>query len=221
MSSENNSSVRVCAGHSPIFQAGESGQVWRVRRGAVRLDRGNGSARLAVQLALPGDLIGVEALCGQAYQFSAEAFPDCEIEPVTLADLSSAEAAVAREMLLRQVLLQQQARSHDMATLRTGSVMQRLVHLLRLLGLPWQGKQTVTGLQADAVRLALPTLREMAELVDAKTETVCRALAQLLPPRSRKGAATRSRSAAALPSPPRSAASANWPAAAGQIVAIA
>jgi hypothetical protein len=32
----------------------------------------------------------------------------------------------------------------------------------------------------------LPALREVALLVDAKTETVCRALAQLLPPRSRK-----------------------------------
>ena len=46
--------------------------------------------------------------------------------------------------------------------------------------------------QADAVRQALPALREVALLIDAKTETVCRALAQLLPPRSRKSGPARS-----------------------------
>lgn len=45
--------------------------------------------------------------------------------------------------------------------------------------------------QADAVRKALPTLREVALVVDAKTETACRALAQLLPPRSRKSGPAR------------------------------
>ena len=39
----------------------------------------------------------------------------------------------------------------DMATLRTGSVLQRTANLLRLLGLPWQGaKALVTSSQADA-----------------------------------------------------------------------
>lgn len=178
--------VRVSAGHDPIFRAGQTGPVWRVLDGVVRLDRTSGPSSLPVQLALPGDLIGIEALCDLPYQFTAEAFTACELEPVALSALSGAEAAAAREALLRQVLLQQQARSHDMATLRTGTVMQRLAHLLQLLGLPWQGAQAATGAQADAVRQALPTLREVAELVDAKTETVCRALAQLLPPRSRK-----------------------------------
>lgn len=169
--------LRVNAGHPFIYQAGESGGVWRVRRGVVRLDSGSGATRLPVQLALPGDLIGVEALCEQPYQCSAEALTDCELEPVDLG---------GREGLLREVLLQQQRRSLDMATLRAGSVLQRLSHLLRLLGLPWQGAHSVAGSQADAVRQALPTLREVAELVDARAETVCRTLAQLLPPRSRK-----------------------------------
>ena len=76
-------------------------------------------------------------------------------------------------------------RSQDMAQLRTGSVLQRLTHLLLLMGLD------VPPNGPDAVRQALPALREVALLVDAKTETVCRALAQLLPPRSRKGGPVR------------------------------
>ena len=38
---------------------------------------------------------------------------------------------------------------------------------------------------ADAIREALPALREVAQVVDAKTETVCRVLGQLLPGRGR------------------------------------
>ena len=55
--------LRLAAGQSPIFQAGQTGPVWRVIQGVVRLDRQGGPVRLPVQLALPGDLIGVEALC--------------------------------------------------------------------------------------------------------------------------------------------------------------
>jgi CRP-like cAMP-binding protein len=178
--------LRVSAGQTPIFQPGDTGTVWRVRQGVVRLNRPAGAGRLPVQLALPGDLIGIEALCDQPYQFCAEAFTDCELEPVPLG--TAAEGDTLRQALLREVLLQQQSRSQDMATLRTGNVIERLAHLLRLLGLPWQG---VASGQADAIRQALPTLREVAELVDAKAETVCRALAQLLPPRSRKGGPAR------------------------------
>lgn len=180
--------LRVSAGQAPIFQAGQTGPVWRVVHGVVRLDRHAGPLRLPVQLALPGDLIGVEALCDQPYQFHADAVTPCELVPV---DLGAGDAGQRREALLREVLLQQQQRCHDMATLRTGSVLQRLIHLLCLLGLPWPGAQSTTGDQADAIRQALPALREVAELVDAKTETVCRALAQLLPPRSRKSGPAR------------------------------
>jgi CRP-like cAMP-binding protein len=190
--------LRVSAGQTPIFQPGDTGTVWRVRHGVVRLNRPAGAGRLPVQLALPGDLIGIEALCDQPYQFCAEAFTDCELEPVPLGTAGAGEAL--RQALLREVLLQQQSRSQDMASLHTGTVLQRLSHLLRLLGLPWQGASSVASSQADAIRQALPTLREVAELVDAKTETVCRALAQLLPPRSRKGGPAR-RAVATVASP--------------------
>jgi hypothetical protein len=171
--------VRVRAGHDSFFQAGEQGPLWRVVEGAVRLDC------LPVQLALPGDLVGVEVLCDQPYQFTARAFTDCRLEPVMVA------SEAQRQALLRQALCQQQMRSHDMATLRTGSVLSRLASLLRLMGLPWQGAHVVNEERADALRASLPALRELAQMVDAKSETVCRALAQLLPPRSRKSGPAR------------------------------
>lgn len=171
----------ACASNQSIFLAGTSGPVWRVVQGVVRLDRDCGPIRQPVQLALPGDLVGIEALCGQPYQLSASAFTRCRLEPLRPG------SDAAPEPLWQQALLQHLGRSQDMAQLRTGSVLQRLSHLLNLMGLERAMHEAGRLGQADAVRQALPTLREVALLVDAKTETVCRALAQLLPPRSRKG----------------------------------
>jgi Cyclic nucleotide-binding domain len=177
--------VRLRPGQEPLFKAGASGVLWCVLEGTVRLDRESGPSRLPVQIALPGDLVGIESLCEQSYQFTARAFTECRLEPVRV------DSEAQRQALLSQALFQQQLRSHDMAMLRTGSVVSRVASLLRLLGLPWQGAHRVDGTEADALRSALPALRELAHMVDAKAETVCRALAQLLPPRSRKSGPAR------------------------------
>ncbi|MGM9425643.1 cyclic nucleotide-binding domain-containing protein [Hydrogenophaga sp. MI9] len=161
-----------------VFHAGEQGPLWRVSRGLVRLDRHHGTATQAVQLALPGDLIGVEALCGQPYRLSAVAFTPSRLERVSLDGHRD-----AREPLLQQALLQHQTRCQDMAALRTGTVPQRIAHLLRLLGFDRQPPQGDCDDCARFIRQSLPTLREVAQMVDAQTETVCRAMAQLLPPR--------------------------------------
>jgi CRP-like cAMP-binding protein len=155
----------VCASQQSVFLAGESGPVWRVVEGLVRIDRVSGQSHQPVQLALPGDLIGTEALCGQAYRFSAVAFTPCKLEAVRPEPKASAAG------LLQQALLQQLTRSLDMAHLRSGTVVQRLGHLLSLM--------------PCADRPTLPALREVALLVDAKTETVCRVLGQLMPGRGR------------------------------------
>jgi hypothetical protein len=174
------SAALVRAKAESVFLAGESGPVWRVVEGIVRLDCGANSLHQPVQLALPGDLIGIESLCGRDYQLSASAFTDCRLERVQL------DQDRAREPLLQQALLQNQDRCQDMAALRTGTVSRRLVHLLHLMGFDWSSGSSAQRSNPDIVRQALPALREVAQLVDAKTETVCRVLAQLLPPRSRK-----------------------------------
>lgn len=193
MSIELHRPVHLRAGQDHVFRAGECGPLWRVVSGTVRLDREAGPTRLPVLLALPGDLIGVEALCDQAYQFTASPFTDCELAPVPVA------GELERQSLLRQALFQQQLRSHDMATLRTGSVASRLACLLRLMGIPCQGLPSELSLCGDTLRSALPALREVAQMVDAKTETVCRALAQLLPPRSRRSGPVRLNPVSSMP----------------------
>lgn len=102
--------------------------MWRVVQGIVRLDRHTGPVCQPVQLAVPGDLIGIEALCGQPYQLSVSAFSPCCLEAVRTGSDSVSPS------LLQQALLQHLNRSQDMAQLRTASVLQRLIHLLSLVG---------------------------------------------------------------------------------------
>lgn len=163
-----------------LLEQGECGPVWRVRRGLVRLDRKHGSARQLVQLAVAHDLIGLEGLFDQPYALSATAFTDCELERVAVPDEAT------RAALMREALEQQQRRSQDMAGVRTGTVGQRTAHLLSLLGVSWQvwDAQNQEALQRLAAqRTQLPPLRELAQAVDAKVETVCRALGTLMPSR--------------------------------------
>jgi len=170
------------AGQS-IFHAGEQGPLWRLISGQVRLDHVPGpSPRQLMLLALPGDLIGTESLCGQAYRYGATALTPAQLEPVRCA------GAADQAHWLRQAVLQQHQRWQDMAALRTGQVTQRLSHLLHLLGHAWpqvQGDEPAAQARAERIRASLPPLRELAEVIDAQHETVCRALARLLP-RTRK-----------------------------------
>jgi hypothetical protein len=173
--------TRIAAGQC-MGETGEQGGLWRVLSGVVRLDRAGKEGPVLVMLAQPSDLLGVESLCGQTAPFSANALTDVVLAPV----FPSSEQE--RQQLLIEAVLQHPQRSHDMARLRTGPVLTRVGELLRVLGhTPVPGFARTEALDADAVRDSLPALRALAEVVDAKPETVCRALAQLLPPRTRKG----------------------------------
>lgn len=164
-----------------LFRAGQQGGLWRVVSGLVRLDQVGSDDTVLVMLAQAGDLLGFETLCDQPYQLHASALNDAVLQALQPAD------AHQRQQWLIEAVLQQPQRSHDMARLRTGQVAGRLSELLRLLGHPpLPAFARAQSLDADALRNSLPPLRVLAEVVDAKTETVCRALAQLLPPRSRK-----------------------------------
>ena len=70
--------------------------------------------------------------------------------------------------------MQQQRQALDMVRLRSGPI-HRLAYLLTVLGKDSQGR--VHTVQRDE----LPTLREMAQIVDSALETVCRELNTLLP----------------------------------------
>jgi CRP-like cAMP-binding protein len=165
---------------TPLLEQGEWGGLWRVRRGVVRLDRRQGSTQQLVQLAVAQDLIGIETLFGQPYTLSASAFTDCELEAVSVPD------EFTRANLMREALMQQQRRSQDMASVRTGTVGQRTAHLLSLLGVSCpvlEARSLEARQRLAAQRNQLPPLRELAHAVDAKVETVCRALGALMPRR--------------------------------------
>jgi len=173
--------VRALARTGTAWLPGDCGPLWRVSYGVLRLDtpgRRIPASPSLVQLALPGDLVGMEVLCGQPYRFGVSALTAAQIESVPI---PSEEDRVA---LLQAALVQQQRRSLDMAALRTGPVLERTTQLLRLLGHEDHIGAPGSSVQANAIRATLPRLRELAEVVDAKPETVCRALARLLPSRA-------------------------------------
>jgi CRP-like cAMP-binding protein len=171
-----------------IFSIAEKATLWRVTSGVVRLDQlESDSTPHLVVLAIPGDLIGVESLCQAPYSLQAQALTDVVLEAVTV------QSTAHNHQLMMEALLQHPMRSHDMSRLRTGSVLSRMTHLLRMMGhepsILASASADSNAIDAVALRNSLPTLRELAQVVDAKPETVCRTLAQLLPPRSRKASA--------------------------------
>ena len=166
MSSSMNGSETVCLTPGQVLlRAGGQGPLWRVSGGTLCVQQRHGADVALVQLALPGDWIGVERLCGEAYRFEVVALTECSLQTHAL------EAVSAQEVLASS-FVRQQKRLDDMTRLRTGSMVQRLGHLLRLLGVPLGQAQ---------VRPQLPTLRALGGIVDAVPETVCRELKRLLP----------------------------------------
>lgn len=163
-----------------LFDAGDVGGCWRVQCGIVRLDRPTADGLALVMLALPGDWLGSDTLCRHPHQWRATA-----VTPVVLQPCAPRDEA-ERQHWLVEALLQLPQRCHDMARLRTGPVAARLAAFLTLLQGPAAPMSIVGHRDPDALREALPPLRVLADLVDAKHETVCRVLGQLLP-RSRAG----------------------------------
>ncbi|MDD0841048.1 hypothetical protein PSQ40_20895 [Curvibacter sp. HBC61] len=162
-----------------LLDAGQAGPVWRVTRGVFRLERLSDEGWSFVQLALPGDLIGVEALCTQAYAFGATAVVDSEAVPLTL------ESDALRHQVLADAFLQQQRRSAEAVRLRSGTVASRVDHFLATLA-------HATGVITQRVRdCDLPYLRDIALIVDSAPESVCRAMGSLVAPRTRARPARR------------------------------
>ncbi|MGQ9723788.1 MAG: Crp/Fnr family transcriptional regulator [Tepidimonas sp.] len=164
--------LRVPAGQR-VFQQGDvCGHPWRVASGLLRLERSDRNGTLPVMLAEPGDWLGADAVLGQPQPWSAVALVDA-----TLWVPDSLWLAQQRDQVLAEAWLQIPARTHALAQLRSGRVQARLQSLLQLLKRPEIGGERATR----DPRAVLPPLRVIADLIDAKHETVCRALGELLP----------------------------------------
>ena len=156
-----------------LFKEGDSGTLWRVEQGAILLQKATEDGVALTQMALPGDIIGLEGLCNRPYTNSAIALVETKLIQQGVSVQFSAFAAVA------EGYLQQQQRMHDMSKLRTGSVASRLKHLVQMLAKSKDGKR------GKLDRKDLPTLREMSQIMDIAGETICRELKSLFPQTSK------------------------------------
>ena len=165
--------IQVNRGQS-LLAAGDVGPVWRVTQGVFKLERQGQDGQILVQLAQAGDLIGVESLCAEPYAFTAVALVAAQAQPLV------ANQDLDRFNTMTHAFMQQQRQTCDMHRLRTGSIVQRLAYLLTVLG------KQADGRVLPVQRKELPTLKEMARVVDATFETVCRELNTLLPERKQQ-----------------------------------
>ena len=165
--------LEVPRGQSLLVR-GQRAVLWRVTRGAFQIERPTPDGRDIVALALPGDLVGIEALLGEASAFSVTALLDGGAEP----EPGVGEQALARA--LAQAVRQQQRQALEMTGMRSGAVPERVRNLLRCLERPGVG----TG--AGLSRRELPMLRDIAPIVNSTPETVCRELKRLVPAEPRR-----------------------------------
>jgi CRP/FNR family nitrogen fixation transcriptional regulator len=147
-----------------IYAAESEGIAWRIRSGAVRLDRVTPDGSHYAGLALRGDVIGAETLLFGKYSFAACAIGDCELEPWLAAD-----KALSGESLL-QTLAAAERRAADALALRAGEAFERVRQLCLLLARYCdEGRREIT----------IPELRDMAAITNLTEETVSRAMSRL------------------------------------------
>jgi len=149
-----------------IYSANGKGNAWRVVSGSARLDRpGEGSGdSLFASLAVPGDVIGAEAMVFGQYSFTAVALSPCILSP-----WPGNETQAVSESLL-QILVKAEQRTAELVALRCGEAMTRVKRLITLLSSPAHG--------VHASRVYLPGRREMAEITALSTETVARVISR-------------------------------------------
>ncbi len=147
-----------------LITAGHHGPVFRVESGAFRLDAVGADGDTFVQLAMPGDLLGVERCVGLPYALTARA-----ILPSVVGEVSAQERSDA---LLAEGWQQQHRRCVEALSLRTGSAPERLKQLLLLLLGSGDEEDYATAFQR-------PSLRDMAAIIDTARETVSRILGSM------------------------------------------
>lgn len=151
--------IELKPGRSLILAS--DGGVWRVTRGVLRV--GTSAIADCQYLAMPGDVVGLETHLGQQSMACSIAMTDVTLERVNTVDAST---------LATEVLKQSRRQCDEMLRLRSGTIPDRLQHLLGLLA--------PNGNPATPV--SLPRLRDAAAVVDSTVETVCRTFAALQAP---------------------------------------
>jgi CRP-like cAMP-binding protein len=148
-----------------IYSSGQSGPAYQVIAGTVRLDHSHTSHKsVLANLAITDDLVGAEVLLRKPYAFEAYALTDCELQVWQQPTDLLAEA-------LAEQLIKSSLRQSDVVSLRCGMAMERILKFIQLL--------SYTGQAVSQSSLALPPLKETADITDLTVETVCRCIASL------------------------------------------
>ncbi len=158
--------------------------LWQLESGALRIDSAgpDGSCELT-RLALPGDYLGVENLVGMQDSLTVRAITPARLVPVTLMEEGQ------RMQLLMDAIVKGHRRCREVLSLRTGEAAVRIKRLLHLL-------PHSSGGDTGPISCILPSLKDIASIVNLTPESVCRILSDFrqmdqLVPRVRKS--TRSR----------------------------
>lgn len=142
--------------------------LWRLESGTLRIDSVQiGESSDFVRLALPGDLLGVESLAGVQEHLLVRA-----ITPVRLVSVALHDKEQLTQLLMSAILKGHQ-RCREVVSLRTGSTTVRIKRLLQML------LRSGDGNFGEHMACVLPTLSDMAAIVNAAPETVCRVLTSL------------------------------------------
>jgi len=152
--------ARSLAAKSTLYEAGQSGAVWRLAEGVICLERPGPDGLQFAGLALAGDLLGADILTSGRYAHTARALTPCEVRP-----WSAGQTQLDQRAVLASFVRMQQ-RTADLMALRTGSADARVMRLIVLLA----------GQAQD--QIVLPTLKAMGEITDLATESVCRTMSK-------------------------------------------
>lgn len=152
--------------------------LWRLTSGALRMhDADPNGAQALIGVALPGDLIGVECLVGELPSTCLRALIRSQLVLLEQDESLLAHfSAASQPDLVVQALVQSRRQCRDNMRLRAGPVAERVKCLLLMLSDP--GK-TASRLADVEIPCALPSLRDMAMVVDSAPETVSRVLGSL------------------------------------------
>lgn len=143
------------------LDAVERRHLWRVIDGLVLVVQPATAGAPGPQyLARAQDLIGTDRLAGGAGPQRVVAITGCTLAPLAPVGARALAATMAES------LAQSRRQGAELLQLRTGSLTDRVRHMLMLLG----------AADAEEADVELPPLRVLAELMDATPEAICRVL---------------------------------------------
>lgn len=156
---------KLCPIGRVLYGPNMPGRTWQLISGFARIDRlGPDGEFHFSRLAMPGDWLGMEHLFGRSMGTQAVTITEAILAQVP----TPRHQQPTRELLDHLALVEH--RGAQALSLRAGDAMERLLKLLRLLAGP-----QATG----SVVIAMPTLQNMADILDIRPESVSRLLRRL------------------------------------------